>query len=61
MAWTSSIAIDLKDLLVNGNQALNIPIEPNDVINVPVDKEIRVFVMGRVNKPGAIRPSYPRA
>ena len=51
---TSTIPIDLKDLLVNGNQALNIPIEPNDVINVPVDREIRVFVMGRVNKPGAI-------
>jgi polysaccharide export outer membrane protein len=52
---TSSVAIDLKDLLVNGNQKLNIPIEPNDVINVPVDKEIRVFIMGRVNKPGAIK------
>jgi len=52
---TSTIAIDLKDLLVNGNQKLNIPIEPNDVINVPVDREIRVFVMGRVNKPGAIK------
>lgn len=52
---TSSVAIDLKDLLVNGNQTLNIPIEPNDVINVPVDREIRVFVMGRVTKPGAVR------
>jgi polysaccharide export outer membrane protein len=52
---TSSVAIDLKDLLVNGNQTLNIPIEPNDVINVPVDREIRVFVMGRVTKPGAIK------
>ena len=51
---TSTIPIDLKDLLVNGNQGLNIPIEPNDVINVPVDKEIRVFVMGRVTRPGAI-------
>ena len=52
---TSTVTIDLKDLLVNGNQKLNIPIEPNDVINVPVDREIRVFVMGRVNKPGAVR------
>jgi polysaccharide export outer membrane protein len=52
---TSTVAIDLKDLLVNGNQKLNVPIEPNDVINVPVDREIRVFVMGRVNKPGAVR------
>lgn len=52
---TSTIAIDLKDLMINGNQKLNIPIEPNDVINVPVDREIRVFVMGRVTKPGAIK------
>jgi len=52
---TSTITIDLKDLLVNGNQALNIPIEPGDVINVPVDKEIRVFVMGRVTRPGAVK------
>jgi polysaccharide export outer membrane protein len=52
---TSTIAIDLKDLLVNGNQALNVPLEPNDVVNVPVDKEIRVFVMGRVTRPGAVK------
>jgi len=52
---TSTVAIDLKDLLVNGNQALNVPLEPNDVINVPIDKEIRVFVMGRVTRPGAVK------
>jgi polysaccharide export outer membrane protein len=52
---TASIIIDLKDLLGNGNQALNVPIEPNDVINVPVDKEVRVFVMGRVTRPGAVK------
>ena len=52
---TETIAVDLKELLVNGNQALNVPIEPNDVINVPVDREIRVFVMGRVNRPGAVK------
>ena len=52
---TSSIPIDLKDLMVNGNQKLNIPIEPNDVMNVPVDKEIRVFVFGRVTQPGALK------
>ncbi len=50
----SSITIDLKDLFVNRNQELNVPIEPNDIINVPVDREIRVFVMGRVNQPGPI-------
>ncbi len=52
---TTTIPIDLVDLLLNGNQKLNIPIEPNDVINVPVDREIRVFVMGRVTQPGALK------
>ncbi|MEN6310580.1 MAG: SLBB domain-containing protein, partial [Acidobacteriota bacterium] len=52
---SSSIAIDLEDLVINGNQKLNIPIEPNDVINVPVDREMRVFVFGRVTQPGALK------
>ena len=52
---TQSIRIDLRDLVVNGNQALNIAIEPNDVINVPVDREIKVFVFGRVTQPGALK------
>jgi polysaccharide export outer membrane protein len=52
---TSTIPIDLRELMVNSNPALNVPIEPNDVINVPVDREIRVFVMGRVTRPGAVK------
>ena len=52
---SSTIPIDLKELMVNSNPALNVPIEPNDVINVPVDREIRVFVMGRVTRPGAVK------
>jgi polysaccharide export outer membrane protein len=57
---TSAITIDLRDLIIHGNQKLNIPIEPNDVINVPVDREIRVYVMGRVNKPGAVMANVSR-
>jgi len=49
-----SISIDLDDLLLNGNQLLNIPILPNDVINVPVDKLISVYVFGAVREPGKI-------
>jgi polysaccharide export outer membrane protein len=52
---TASLAIDLEDLLLNGNQKLNIPIYPNDVINVPVDRLITVFVFGEVRNPGAIQ------
>ncbi len=50
-----TVPIDLRDLVINGNQSLNIQIEPNDVINIPIDKEIRVFVMGRVTRPGAVK------
>ena len=51
---TSSISIDLDDLLLNGNQTLNIPLQPNDVINVPVDKLISVYVFGAVRNPGKV-------
>lgn len=51
---TATIAIDLKDLLLNGNQKLNIPLMPRDIINVPVDQIIKVFVFGEVRNPGAL-------
>jgi len=52
---SGSIAIDLEDLLANGNQKLNIPLQPGDVINIPVDKIILVFVFGEVRNPGALQ------
>src|SRR4030067_1625357 len=51
---TASVAIDLEDLLLNGNPKLNIPLQANDVINVPVDKIIHIYVFGEVKKPGVI-------
>lgn len=52
---TASISIDLEDLLLNGNQRLNIPLKPNDVINIPVDKLITIYVFGQVRNPGALQ------
>ncbi|HRD01543.1 MAG TPA: polysaccharide biosynthesis/export family protein [Candidatus Saccharicenans sp.] len=52
---TASINIDLEELLINGNQNLNIPIQANDVINVPVDKQINIYVFGEVKQPGALQ------
>jgi polysaccharide export outer membrane protein len=51
---TISIAINLDDLMINGNPKLNIPLQPNDVINVPVDKLMSVYVFGAVRNPGKI-------
>jgi len=49
------ITIDLRDLIVNGNQALNIDLLPNDVVNIPVDQTLTVYVYGEVKSPGAIQ------
>lgn len=51
---TATMAIDLEDLMLNGNQKLNIPLQPGDIINVPVDAIIHVYVFGAVTKPGAL-------
>lgn len=51
---TAKLSIDLDDLTINGNKKLNIPVQANDVINVPVDKIINVYVWGCVNRPGAL-------
>ena len=48
------IVIRLDDLTVGGNQDLNILLQPKDVVTVPVDQTLNVFVYGEVKSPGAI-------
>jgi len=50
----SNIAVNLEDLIINNNQELNIPILPNDVINIPIDPVIQIYVFGAVKTPGAL-------
>lgn len=49
------IWIDLKELLQNGNMALNARIQNNDVIFIPESETELVYIMGEVINPGAIR------
>jgi len=51
---SAQLDVDLEELMVEGNPRLNIPLYPNDVINVPVDKIIHVYVFGEVKTPGAL-------
>ena len=51
----ATIRIDLEDLTVNGNPKLNIPLQPGDVINIPADEVISIFVFGAVRNPGALQ------
>ncbi|HSU84213.1 MAG TPA: polysaccharide biosynthesis/export family protein [Thermoanaerobaculia bacterium] len=51
---SDQVTIDLDDLMVRGDQRVNIPIFPNDLINVPVTVDITVYCLGEVAKPGAL-------
>lgn len=51
------IEVDLRELMVNGNPAMNILIYPGDVVNVPPDVKITIYVMGAVRQPGAVQLS----
>ncbi|HWM94536.1 MAG TPA: polysaccharide biosynthesis/export family protein [Thermoanaerobaculia bacterium] len=51
---TDQIAIDLNDLLVRADQRVNIPIFPNDLINVPATLEVTIYFLGEVSQPGAL-------
>jgi len=56
----ANLTIDLNDLILNGNQSLNIPLQPSDVVNVPIDKIIQIYVWGEVKNPGALEVKYSK-
>src|SRR4051794_23506343 len=52
---TDQIAIDVDDLMVNGNPDLNLPLRPNDIVNVPLESMINIYLLGEVMKPGKVQ------
>jgi polysaccharide export outer membrane protein len=51
----TKITVNLADLIVKGNQSLNIDLKAKDIVNVPIDQMLTIFVYGEVKTPGAIR------
>jgi len=51
---SEQLAIDVEDLLVTGNPDLNIPLAPNDVINIPMEVPMTVYAFGELIHPGPI-------
>ena len=51
---SEQVAIDIDGLMVEGRPELNIPLSPNDLVNVPIDTPITIYVMGEVMRPGKI-------
>src|SRR6185436_9451671 len=51
---SDQVAIDLDDLLVRADPRVNIPIFPNDLINIPATLEVTIYFLGEVSQPGAL-------
>lgn len=51
---STSLKISIDDLFLKGDAKLNIPLEANDIINIPAVKIVFIYVFGQVKRPGAI-------
>lgn len=52
---STAIRISIEGLFVKGDPKLNVVLEPGDVLNVPVDKVVPIYVFGQVRNPGALQ------
>lgn len=48
------IVVGLPDMTRGGNQELNITLQPKDIVMVPIDQTLNVYVYGEVRTPGVI-------
>jgi polysaccharide export outer membrane protein len=51
---SEQVAINIDQLMVQGRPELNIPLSPNDLVNVPLDTPIAIYIAGEVMKPGKL-------
>lgn len=49
------IEISIDALLYQGDPKYNIPIQAGDVVNVPIEREVIIYVFGEVMRPGALK------
>ena len=51
----NKITVSLSDLVIKGDQDLNLDLQAKDIVNVPIDRMLTVFVFGEVKTPGALQ------
>ena len=51
----TALHISIEELFYLGDAKLNIPLEPGDVINIPVDRVVTIYVWGQVKNPGVLQ------
>jgi polysaccharide export outer membrane protein len=50
----TSLKIPVDDLILKGDASLDIPLQPDDIVSIPVDKIIQIYVTGQVRNPGVL-------
>lgn len=50
----TSLKISVEDLFLKGDASLDIPLQPDDIVSVPPDKMIQIYVTGQVRNPSAL-------
>jgi polysaccharide export outer membrane protein len=51
---SSRITVDIEDLMVEGLPEANLLVQAGDVINIPVDPQLNVYIYGAVRSPGEL-------
>ncbi len=51
---STALKISIDDLFLEGDARLNIPLQPNDIVNIPLDRIVNIYVFGQVRRPGAL-------
>ncbi len=52
---SNALHIPTDDLFMKGETKYDVPLEPSDIVNVQVDREVQIYVMGQVKTPGALK------
>lgn len=50
-----SLKINLDDLMLKGDPKLNIPLKAGDIVNIPAERFMNIYIFGEVNNPGHIK------
>jgi len=50
-----SLKIDVNELMVEGNPKLNVPLKVGDIINIPAESFMNIYIFGEVKNPGHIK------
>lgn len=50
----TSLKISVEDLILKGDASLDIPLQADDIVTIPVDRTIQIYITGQVRTPGAL-------